>query len=186
MELEIQRAALSLCYSANIASLIWARFFFFEIKSAESRKISYVNDPTVAAQILLTYYFILTQDTHLYASLLSGLLYLLGLVLFWWSINTAGSLSFASGDHSGKLLTTGAYALVRHPFYLSYILVWGSSTLLFNSVLLWITLIILIIVYHQSAMKEESDILNGPHSEDYLKYKARTGMFWPKIMRSKL
>lgn len=181
MELETQIAVLGLCYSANIASLIWARFFFFEIKSNVSRKISYVNDPTVAVQIIATYYSLLIVELESDINFFLSSLYVISLILFWWSIQTAGRLSFASGDLSGKLLTTGSYALIRHPFYMSYILIWLASAVLFNSMVLWAAFAILTTVYYLSAKKEEADILAGPMSHEYEEYKKKAGMFWPKL-----
>ena len=165
----------------NVGSLIWARLFFFKIKSSISRKISYFNDFAVAIQIVSTCYFFYSEEVGLQTVIFSAPLYVGSLAIFWWAIATAGKLDFASGSLSGKLLTKGPYALARHPFYLSYSALWITSTLVCSSLAHWLSLSVLLCVYYVSAKNEESAILNGNLSNDYLAYKKETGMFWPKL-----
>jgi len=176
---------LALCslYLANIGSLIWARFFFFKIKSKVSRRISYLNDPAVAVQIIFTCYYFYTGEVSVIAALCCALLYATSLALFWWSIKTAGKLDFAAGSNPGSLLTKGPYAIARHPFYLSYSAIWITSTLLWNDLTLWVSLTVLLYIYVSSAKAEENEILQSVLSNEYIEYKKTTGMFWPKFSK---
>ena len=174
-------------YISIILSLVWGRFRFFKVNSGTTQLNLIFYDLAVAVQILFTVYY-MTRSSDLVPLLvyLSFLLYLSGLLIFWWSIFTAKSLDFAFSDRVGSIVTSGPFRLVRHPFYISYILVWLSSSLLFNSPALWISLFYLIAFYILSARKEEKVILGSVYSEEYKNYVQDVGMFLPRINKWKL
>ncbi|PCH58945.1 MAG: hypothetical protein COC19_08035 [SAR86 cluster bacterium] len=171
-------------FSAIVLSLIWARFKFFKVDSTSSKIGSLFYDPAVAIQIILTYYYCYNftpKNTILLSS--TFLLQVFSLAFFWWSIRTAKQLDFAFSNKVGKILTSGPFSIVRHPFYFSYLIVWVSNTILFNSWPMWITLAYLIMFYWLSAKSEEKIILASDKSEDYINYTHRTGMFIPRILK---
>ena len=110
---------------------------------------------------------------------------MLSLVIFWWSIVTAKSLDFAFSSHVGNIVTSGPFGLFRHPFYVSYMVAWFSSTFLFNSLILWITFVYLVAFYVLSARKEERTIMLSEQAEKYQLYKRNVGMFLPRIKKWK-
>lgn len=169
-------------FSSIVASLIWARLRFFKMTSGTPRLSAIVYDATVATQIIATFVFMFTSSGN-FLPLLAATIFLYGfsLLLFWWAIFTARNLDFAFSDKVGNIVTTGPFRFVRHPFYSSYILVWVGSTLLFNSLILWITLMYLMAFYFLSARKEERVILLSEHSSKYEKYIQNVGMFLPRI-----
>ncbi len=173
-------------YITIILSLIWARFRFFSTQATEITLWVRLYDPVVAIQILTSLYlfYIAPESTALASSVWLAAL-LTSLCLFWWAILTARNLDFAFSKNVGKLLTSGPYAIVRHPFYTSYILIWASTTILFNSVFLWITLFYLLTFYLMSARDEEKVILSSEHSKEYFEYRQRVGMFIPRITKWK-
>ncbi|MBT8147404.1 MAG: hypothetical protein KJN90_11160, partial [Gammaproteobacteria bacterium] len=81
----------------------------------------------------------------------------------------------------GTLITNGPFKFVRHPFYTSYIVIWATNTILFNSILLWISFIALVVFYYRSALKEERLILRSEFEEDYIEMRRNVGMFLPRI-----
>ncbi|MFK7865252.1 MAG: isoprenylcysteine carboxylmethyltransferase family protein, partial [Pseudohongiellaceae bacterium] len=68
------------------------------------------------------------------------------------------------------------------PFYLSYIIVWATNSVLFNTIFLWVSLIILLGVYLYSAREEERAFVASDFAAEYLTYKARVGMLVPKLV----
>ncbi|MFK7864163.1 MAG: isoprenylcysteine carboxylmethyltransferase family protein [Pseudohongiellaceae bacterium] len=181
--MNLYQILIALIYGAIVASLIWARFRFFKITNNKSKLVSYFNDPAVMVQIFFTFAYILEWEAPAArASLIALLCYLGALLLFWWAIGTAGELDFASSGGKGQIITSGAFALVRHPFYLSYIIVWATNSILFNSIYLWVSLIILLGVYFYSARAEESAFAASDFAAEYQAYKARVGMLVPKIV----
>ena len=173
-------------YLAVILSLIWARFRFFTSHPNQLTVWVRLYDPIVGIQILVSLYMFSSSTEHSnIATFACLLLLILSLSLFWWSIHTAKNLDFAFSKNVGKLITSGPYALVRHPFYVSYILVWTSTTILFNSVFLWITFLYLVTFYFMSARDEEKAILSSEHSKEYFEYRQRVAMFIPRISKWK-
>lgn len=165
-----------------IASLVWARLRFFRMNSGTPRLGALLYDATVATQIIATLVYMATSSGKFLPLLPATIcLHAFSLVLFWWAIFTAKGLDFAFSDKVGNIVTTGPFRFVRHPFYSSYILVWVGNTLLFNSLILWITLLYLMAFYFLSARKEERVILQSEQSSTYRKYIQNVGMFLPRI-----
>lgn len=80
-----------------------------------------------------------------------------------------------------QLVTTGVYGLVRHPLYLSYILIsLGLFFLLANILLLGC--FVGLLCYYFPAKKEEVMLLERFRSQ-YEEYKSRVGIFFPKIRK---
>ena len=173
-------------YSLVIASLVWARYRFFEFKSRKAKTLSRVYDPLVSIHIGGSFYYLFTApEPTLYFCLIAIFLLLIGEMLFVSSILTAKELDFASSEEHSTLLDSGPFQFVRHPLYLSYSLIWLSTALLFNSPLLWITLGGLVVFYSFSAKREEEAILSSQYSGEYRRYKNRVGMFTPRISQWK-
>lgn len=173
-------------YLLIVASLIWGRLFFFKMAGGTSRFLALSYDISVALQMLLTVYgYIYGADiTHPYAYLVPAL-YVLSLLIFWTSITTAKSLDFAFSNSVGEIVTTGPFGIFRHPFYVSYLIAWWASTILFNSPLMWATALYLTAFYVVSARKEERTILASGQSVQYQLYQQNVGMFLPRIKKWK-
>ena len=88
-------------------------------------------------------------------------------------------MDFAYSERSGEIVTSGPYSIVRHPFYLSYSLTWIGSLIIFDSIYLWGSTGILILLYFFSARAEEAAVLKSENAEKYRQYKKRVGMFLP-------
>lgn len=182
----VYQTLIALIYGAIIVSLIWARFRFFKITTNKSKLVSYFNDPAVLVQIVFTFGSLFQIDAlSLQATIAAILSYSAALFLFWWAIRTAGELDFASSEGKGAVITSGAFNLVRHPFYLSYIVVWVTNSVLFNTIYLWISCIVLIGVYLYSAREEEKGFISSAHASDYLEYMSRVGMLVPRLVKSR-
>lgn len=173
-------------YLLIVISLVWARFFFFKMSSGTPRLLAISYDVSVFIQMVMTVYgFNNVTDVTKLMSTITSLLYLLSLVIFWSSIVTAKSLDFAFSNKVGSIVTTGPFAFFRHPFYVSYLIAWWGSTILFNSIFMWLTALYLTAFYVISAKKEEATILRSEQSEQYRLYQQKTGMFFPRITRWK-
>lgn len=180
--MSINQILLTAVYTAIVLSLIWARFRFFKITDAKSKLVSYFNDPAVFVQLIFTYWLLWSADSlTLIETAVAGIAYSCSLALFWWAIKSAGQLDFASSGSKGEIITTGAFGFVRHPFYLSYLIVWLASTLLLNSIFLWLSALVLVGVYISSARTEEAGIVAGEQSAAYLAYREKVGMLVPRI-----
>jgi len=177
---------IGILYTTIIVSLIWARFRFFKIGPTTPKGIARLYDPAVLIQIVVTYSQLYSMELKLTAVTIAvSIFFSISLALFWWTIFTSRKIGFALSEEIERLIVTGPYALVRHPFYSSYCLIWIGSCLLFNSILLWITLIYLIAFYYEAAIGEENIILKSEYSREYEAYQKRVGMFLPRIQKWK-
>lgn len=79
------------------------------------------------------------------------------------------------------LVNTGPYAFVRHPFYTSYMLFWLGCAIATLHPYNFAFLAALIAMLTAGARGEERAFQSSPHAEAYAAYRARTGMFWPRL-----
>lgn len=173
---------LALLYTGIIAVLIWARFRYFNVDTKSAKKTSYFYDPIAALHICTTFYlFIVSDQVNLSRGLLAMVLYTAGIIVFIKTVSEARFRSYAFSSKIEQLITTGTYRIVRHPLYLSYALIWIGSSVVFNSILLWITLAYLLVFYFISATKEEETIATTKYSGEYELYRQNVGMFLPRI-----
>ena len=110
-------------------------------------------------------------------------IFIVGAIVGLWALthNQLGNFNIQPKLREGsKLITTGIYALVRHPMYTSVIVMMLGflvSTVSKIEIFLWLILIIVLLL---KAKKEESLWLE--HDEAYESYKKSTKLFIPYIL----
>ena len=90
-------------------------------------------------------------------------------------------------SESGKvkyLIRDGFFKFVRHPFYLSLILLSFSLVLFFYSYILLAGWVLVTSTLVREARKEEI-LLIEEFGEEYVVYQSKTGMFFPKLVNRK-
>ncbi|NIP67172.1 hypothetical protein GWN63_03980 [Candidatus Bathyarchaeota archaeon] len=102
-----------------------------------------------------------------------------GYLLFWWSVMVRGRFAVAwsmKKDH--RLVTWGPYALVRHPSYVAYFL------LFFGLLFMWLNLLVVpclvAIPGYFQVVEAEERMLVERFGEEYKEYKRRVGRFLPQ------
>ena len=78
-----------------------------------------------------------------------------------------------------KLVKEGPFSVIRHPLYVSYILILSGLSLVFLCYCLLIPTLFIIIGIYPTA-KAEEDTLIEQFGDEYIKYKQQVGMFFPK------
>jgi protein-S-isoprenylcysteine O-methyltransferase Ste14 len=97
----------------------------------------------------------------------------------FWLLSAAWRLLYEA-QRSNRIATTGAYARIRHPQYVGFVLI------MFGFLLQWPTLVtlamfpVLVVVYMLLARREERDSL-AQFGDAYRAYMARTPAFVPRI-----
>ena len=119
----------------------------------------------------------------IFSSFVAILVFLIGALigLFALTHNQLGNFNIQPKmKENAKLITTGVYAYIRHPMYLSVLLMMlgvfiGSPTIL--EVLLLISLTIVLVL---KAKKEEA--IWSDETQEYLNYKKKTKLFIPFLL----
>lgn len=118
-----------------------------------------------------------------FSSILGLSIFILGAILGLWALihNRVGNFHIQPKLREGsELITTGIYALVRHPMYTSVMLMMLGflvSTPTIVETLLWLILIGVLLL---KAKREESLWLE--HDEAYEVYKKSTKLFIPYVL----
>jgi len=101
------------------------------------------------------------------------------IVAGFWLLASAWNVLYAA-QRDARLATTGAYARIRHPQYVGFVLI------LFGFLLQWPTILtlamfpILVVMYGTLARREEADMV-AQFGRDYEQYAARTPRFIPRF-----
>ncbi len=101
-------------------------------------------------------------------------LILIGAILLLWGIRTLG-IKNTSGSASGFVMS-GPYRFTRNPQYLGDMILFIGLSCCTNSLYLWITHILLILVFIATPIAEE-DWLIEQYGEVYRKYLGETSRF---------
>ena len=79
-----------------------------------------------------------------------------------------------------RLVQKGPFAIIRHPLYVSYILISAGLSLALLSYWLLIPTFFIVLGIYPTAKAEEK-VLIEQFGDEYIKYKQRVGMFFPKF-----
>ena len=116
---------------------------------------------TIQAQFVCT---VVGQATILIGALLA--------VFGWRQLHRAAK--------EGKLANSGLYKYIRHPQYTGFFLFLIGSMINWPTLITFVTLPILIVVYLRLAKAEEQDAI-AEFGDLYRNYMAQTGRFFPKL-----
>jgi len=108
------------------------------------------------------------------------------LALFTWSVNATFNsdfaLAFAKAQPS-RLMVSGPFRYVRHPFYTSYLIFWLANFVATLSSMCALGSLVLLVCYVSVAREEERSISRSRLAAEYANYASDTGMFLPKRRR---
>ena len=96
-----------------------------------------------------------------------------------WSFPSVSTGHYVLPDQ--KVISTGPYALVRHPLYVAAFLVWFSLALAFSNVVVLLITLLYVIPSYLVYMRAEEEMLLRHLGDAYATYRARVGMLFPRI-----
>jgi protein-S-isoprenylcysteine O-methyltransferase Ste14 len=109
-------------------------------------------------------------------------LFTLALAIFAWAVvasrRTPPTLAFDT-DQPSFLMRHGPYRLVRHPFYLAYLLFWTGTAAATLDVAGWLAPVVMLALYRHAAGREERKFAGSALAPDYADYRMHAGMFLP-------
>jgi protein-S-isoprenylcysteine O-methyltransferase Ste14 len=103
----------------------------------------------------------------------------------WAAISIRGRLfSYAGNNDLPQFVQrSGAYAYVRNPFYLSYLLAEIATVVMWPSVWGGVIVVLATVYFQWLARFEEGKFARSTVAVDYAQYKARTGRLLPRLKR---
>jgi protein-S-isoprenylcysteine O-methyltransferase Ste14 len=130
-------------------------------------------------------FFLFTRTIDPAAAALGICIQMLSAALFSWAVKSTfrHRLSLAySPDVPEFILETGPFGLVRHPFYVSYVLFWFSFIVVHPSLINGALALVIFGFYLNAARFEEAKFARSALASAYQHYSRRTGMFFPRIL----
>ena len=113
-------------------------------------------------------------------------MYTVAVIIFLSAIEAANRtrLQRAFIDHPlpDRLITDGPFRLVRHPFYLGYIIGALAPAVAIDHIAIVLVSVLMIAITVAAAFREERVWLASPRADAYREYQRRTGMFLPLKM----
>jgi protein-S-isoprenylcysteine O-methyltransferase Ste14 len=97
---------------------------------------------------------------------------------FWVLASAWKVLYEAQRNH--RLATTGAYARVRHPQYIGFVLIMAGFLLQWPTLVTLAMFPVLVFMYAHLARREEADMLAG-FGDEYRRYRTQVPAFIPKL-----
>jgi protein-S-isoprenylcysteine O-methyltransferase Ste14 len=127
---------------------------------------------------------IASRTAHWLSFAVALVAYLAAAGLYGWCVITTRrrrlSVAF-SRDRPEFLVADGPYRVIRHPFYSSYLLYWAAGVIAAREPWLALTILPAGGSFLWAALREERKFAASPLSSAYQAYRARTGMFVPKL-----
>jgi protein-S-isoprenylcysteine O-methyltransferase Ste14 len=175
---------LALLLLACISSFAWGMCRFFVLPARKTPGMHLAVLVTLVATVIHLRALLLLAAPPLAAAALSAAGYLSSIAIFWWAIYANGRQRLAacySNSLSAHLVTSGPYRWVRHPFYCSYLLAWLSGYIATRDYLVALSVAVIFVFYWVAASREERQFAASPLAEDYRRYRAITGQFFPRL-----
>jgi len=130
----------------------------------------------VALHVSLPRIFLITRAPHP-AFLIAGIAFIIGGISLWAS----GGRIIDRAFKEGRLLTTGPYALVRHPMYSGVIVFVGTGVALCLRSWILLTVPLVGAILFRLLIRREESYLEEKFGQQHRDYKARVGALIPFI-----
>jgi protein-S-isoprenylcysteine O-methyltransferase Ste14 len=133
---------------------------------------------------LLTWFLGLYIPVHLYNGIAAAVLLVCSLALYEWTRHVIWGRRFPlawSDNVPESLCEEGPYGYIRHPIYVSYILAFLAVLVALPTLITLAVFAFNTALFTHAAFSDERTLRASPLAADYARYKARTGMFFPRI-----
>lgn len=170
------------------AGFIWSALWFFVRNKKKHNLGQTIIKVLGSAQIFVTLGLTAKLDSPNFLAYIAIVVFLIATLMFYWSLMIAqqfrGHFNFAlSQSTPNRIIRSGPYKYIRHPFYLSYMTAWLGSLFVtkFNLFTVFAT-VVLTICYNLAATQEEREFCYSDDlRESYVDYMASSWRFIPFI-----
>jgi protein-S-isoprenylcysteine O-methyltransferase Ste14 len=169
----------------NFLFIVWGVKGAFEKKVDHNPNFQIIKITTIITMSTEILALAMVKEINYTSSTISIFLIILASAIFWSAVNINKNKKLSvvfSNDLPEHLMNIGIYKFIRHPFYVSYIISYIGGILASLNILLVIPVFTMIFIYYKAAKYEETKFLKSNLSNNYLEYKQKTGMFFPKSL----
>jgi protein-S-isoprenylcysteine O-methyltransferase Ste14 len=177
---------LVLVFIALHGTFVCARFNIFRIDGQAPEGVRLIEVLTTVSIVIGTVLITMRDGDASGYDLLALLAGFTSAVLFAWGLQSIRPMQLTaafSPDVPGELLKKGAFAFVRNPFYLAYIIAHSMPIAASRSVWALLPALWMGAIYTRAAILEERKFLASPYADEFRRYAAETGRFLPRITR---
>jgi protein-S-isoprenylcysteine O-methyltransferase Ste14 len=104
-------------------------------------------------------------------------------LLFWGAVRACRSRPLTAifeADLPVRLVESGPYAYVRHPFYTAYTIFWLGGWVASGSIVTLVSVPVMVGIYVYGAREEERKFSRSPVAAEYADYRRRVGAWLPR------
>jgi len=125
------------------------------------------------------------QSTSPWGQLLAAtILHLASSLLFWSAVRACRSVPLTAifePDPPVRIILTGPYRYMRHPFYLSYAVFWASGWIASPSWVSFAGVAVMLAIYLRAARNEERKFATSSLAGDYREYRRQVRGMLPRL-----
>jgi len=168
-----------------VATLAWSSVFYFRFP--DRLKLWYRL--TIYACLVIHAVAIgMSPPPHPSLIVVGLVLAAVSLALFWSAVwahrRQRPSYAFIQAAPE-TLVRCGPYRLIRHPFYVAFVVAALAGTVLSGQAWLVLTVVWVGVMYYWAAREEEARFLKSDFAGQYQQYQSETGMFLPRLRRAR-
>jgi protein-S-isoprenylcysteine O-methyltransferase Ste14 len=177
---------LFIVFVALQAAFVWARFAIFRIDGPVPAGVRLIEASATASIAIGAALIVARSTDDNWLDVLALVAGVASAALFAWGLRSVRPMQLTaafSTDMPADLLRTGAFAFVRNPFYLAYIIAHALPVAASRSVWAIPAALWMGAIYTHAAILEERKFLASPQADDFRRYAAETGRFFPRLAR---
>jgi len=156
----------------------------FFIDSRNSPRLRALQDVGVAFAVIHFFGLVLVGTAGPRGAAAAIAMYVAATLLFLSALDSARRTqlprTLVEDTMPKALLTTGPFALVRHPFYLAYSLAWLAAPVATHGPFITVTGLMAVVVYAIAARREERQ-LEAKFGDVFRTYRSQAGLIAPSI-----
>lgn len=167
----------------NFIVFIAAGKYFFDASKATAQFSVFVGVFTTLFLLSMSFLYGYGTQEPLRLVLATGML-VVSMAVFLGAFLTTIRSPFTvvfSPDAPTRIVTSGIYKFMRHPFYVSYIWTFFAVSVATSNVVNVVCAFASLAMYIYAAKLEENKFAQSELAGAYAAYRARTGMFFPRV-----
>jgi len=172
----------SICLTILYYAIMMVAYFRLD-KGIQLLRLALIGSLFVCSLVLAASMLSNSHESPL-RSCIACALTILSNFLFWSARRAHGTVKPSAAFSAilpSQINRNGPYAIIRHPFYAAYILVFAAGAISIGTLSAFVIPVVAIAIYYGASTYEESQLCQSDLGIEYRNYARNTGRFLPKI-----